>query len=95
MTTTTIEHSIIATTDRGTRLKFIWDPTTDTVRYYDRRYAGQPGFPKHGQECGPSLPPESFNPDNPSGIRGWHEVDAWDLDARTVRLVGLWLKITR
>lgn len=87
-------HTFAATTDQGIPLVFVWDPDEEKVRYYDHRYAGQPGFTEYGQDCGPALCADSFSPDATSGIRGWHEVGAWDLDARTVRLVGTWLLVS-
>lgn len=87
-------HTFAATTDRGVPLLFVWDPGTEKVRYYDTRYAGQFGFAEYGQDCGAALYATSFQPDATSGIRGWHEVDAWDLDATTVRKVGTWLLVS-
>lgn len=91
---TDTRFTFAATTDSGIPMMFVWDPDSETIRYYDRRYAGQPGFTEHGQDCGPALSADSFQPDATDGIRGWHEVDAWDLDARTVRLVGMWLMLS-
>ncbi len=83
-----------ATTANDIPMIFVWDPVAQNLRYYDRRYAGKPGFTEHGQDCGPALSADSFQPDATAGIQGWHEVDAWDLDARTVRLVGRWLMLS-
>lgn len=74
-----------------------------TVRYYDRRYTlteGEPGYGinhtnEHGQACGGPLLVSSFTNAHSSGfssgIRGWHGVDAWDIDRQTVKLVGGWI----
>lgn len=91
---TDVRNTFVAATDRGIPLKFIADPDAGTVRYYDRRYAGKPGFTEHGQDCGPAFPLDAFDPDATNGIRGWHEADDWTLDARTVRLVGAWLHMS-
>lgn len=80
-----------ATTANGIPMMFVWDPAARTLRYYDQRFAEQPGFTEYGQDCGPALLADSFQPNATQGIRGWHEVDVWDLDARTVRAVGMWL----
>ena len=90
------------TTANGIPMLFVWDRETNEVRYYDRRYPVQPGSPgyginnatEHGQCCGGARLASDFSPDAERGIRGWHEVDVWDLDARTVRLVGNWLKVS-
>ena len=87
-------HTFAAVTANGVPMMFVWNPSTRTVRYYDRRFAGQPGFAEDGQDCGPALPADSFSPHATVGILGWHEVDAWNLDARTVRLVGTWLMVS-
>lgn len=91
---TPLAHTLAATTANGIPMMFVWEPGADTVRYYDRRYAGQPGFTDYGQQCGPDLSADSFQQDATHGIRGWHEVDAWDIDARTVRLVAAWLHVS-
>lgn len=74
-----------------------------TIRYYDRRYIlteGEPGYGinhtnENGQSCGGPLLVSSFtnayNYGFGSGIRGWNEVDAWDIDRHTVALVGNWI----
>jgi hypothetical protein len=86
-------HIFTAVTDREIPLVFVYDPATSTVTYYDRRYAGEEGFTEHGQACGPAFPLDAFDPNADHGIIGWHEVDDWNLDARTVRLVGAWLYV--
>lgn len=90
----TNNNTFAATTANGIPMLFVWDRDKGTIRYYDRRYARKPGFTEHGQDCGPALMAVDFHPNATHGIRGWHEVDAWDLDARTVRLVGNWLKVS-
>jgi hypothetical protein len=94
--------SFAATTSRGIPMLFVWDRTDNTVRYYDRRYTLTPDQPGYGinhtcelgQCCGGPRMASDFRPDDTHGIRGWHEVDAWDLDARTVQLVGTWLRVS-
>jgi hypothetical protein len=71
--------------------------------YYDRRYptrpdelAYRPFFnDENGQHCGPYLEESSFTGDRKYGIRGWHEVDAWDIDRRTVIMVGDWIEMIK
>lgn len=86
----------------GTPFRFEFTPDEGPhgqVRYRDRRYTlteGKPGYGinhtnEDGQACGPALMPYSLI-DCDSGIRGWHEVDAWDVDRATVQLVGAWLR---
>lgn len=86
----------------GTPFRFEFTPYEGphgTVRYRDRRYTlseGEPGYGinhtnENGQACGPVLGPEAFTGGKP-GIRGWHEVDAWDIDRITVGIVGIWLQ---
>lgn len=87
----------------GTPFRFMFWPGTDEVRYYDRRYTlteGEPGYginhtTEWGQCCGPSLLPETFTDDHRMGVRGWHEVDAWDVDYITRRIVGTWIKMVK
>lgn len=90
----------------GTPFRFMYWPREEqfgelgTVRYYDRRYPvqkGQPGYginhaTEDGQCAGGALYPSSFHPDAQFGIRGWHDVDAWDVDMMTARLVGRWIE---
>lgn len=84
----------------GTPFRFTYWPRTETVAYQDRRYPTQPDEPhyrpfhydENGQNCGPAMAYTDFVPLSNHGIRGWHEVDAWDLDRDTVRLVGTWLE---
>jgi len=92
--TTTPADTFAVTTANGIPMLFVLDREQATVRYYDRRYAGKPGWPEHGQGCGPAFAVSSFSPDATHGIRGWHEIDVWDLDAATVRRVGNWLKVS-
>jgi hypothetical protein len=85
--------------DNGTPFRFVYE-LGDTVRYYDRRYPTLPDEPyyhprnysEHGQSCGPDMLIESFTDLGTHGIFGWHEVEAWDIDAFTRDLVGVWLK---
>lgn len=80
-------------------LRFMFWPRQGVVRYHDRRYTLQPEQPgyginhtnENGQCAGGVMLPGDFSADAESGIRGWHEVDAWDVDAATCRLVGTWL----
>lgn len=90
----TSNDTFAVTTANGIPMLFVLDRDKATVRYYDRRYAGRPGFTEYGQDCGPALAVDSFSPDATDGIRGWHEVDVWDLDAHTVRLVANCLKVS-
>lgn len=83
-----------ATTARGIQMLFVADPAARTIACYDRRYAGQPGFTEHGQACGPAFALDAFTLGATDGIVGWHDVDEWDLDAHTVRLVAAWLTIS-
>jgi hypothetical protein len=83
----------------GTPFRFVFWPEVKTVRYYSRRHTlteGEPGYGinhtnENGQACGPALSFTDFVPLCNYGIRGWHEVDAWDVDGETMRMVGLWL----
>jgi hypothetical protein len=90
----TDNNTFAVTTANGIPMMFVRDPEKGTIRYYDRRYADRPGFTEYGQDCGPALTDDNFSPNATHGIRGWHEVTAWDLDARTVRLVGTWLYVS-
>lgn len=86
----------------GTPFRFEFTPgegVHGAVRYRDRRYTlteGKPGYGinhmnENGQSCGPVLDPSTFTDHGNSGIRGWHSVDAWDIDRKTVVMVGMWL----
>lgn len=85
----------------GTPFRFEFTPGEGihgVVRYRDRRYTlakGEPGYGinhtnENGQACGGFLYPSSYI-NRKAGIRGWHEVDAWDIDRRTANMVGAWL----
>ena len=88
----------------GTPFRFVLTPQEErpersSVRYYDRRYASAPGefgyhpsnFNEHGQGCGGARSADDFMGSHDFGLRGWHEVDAWDVDVHTRRLVGTWI----
>ena len=88
----------------GTPFRFVLIPDNDTparsrIRYHDRRYTLNEGdfayhprnFSEDGQACGPDQYADSFTTASDFGIRGWHEVDAWDIDQGTRVLVGLWV----
>lgn len=87
-------YRFAVTTGTGMRALVIYNPDDATVQIYDRRYAGQPGFTEHGQRCGGPQSASDFHRDATTGIRGWHDVDHWDMDARTVRLIGAWLHVS-
>lgn len=96
-------YTLDITGGNGTPFRFVYK-TGGTVRYYDRRYPTLPDEPHYhprnynedGQKCGPDFNVESFTDASAqSGIIGWHEVDAWDIDAATVRLVGTWLDLIK
>lgn len=82
----------------GTPFRFVYEAGDRNVRYYDRRYPTQPdeqhyhprNYNEDGQMCGPALLTESFTRGH-GGILGWHEVNAWNIDWHTVRLVGNWI----
>lgn len=84
----------------GTPFRFVYWPSTDTVSYQDRRYPSKPDEPQYrpfmhdenGQNCGPTLTYTDFVPLSDSGMRGWNEIDAWDIDRSTMRRVGMWLE---
>jgi hypothetical protein len=85
----------------GTPFRFIYFPGEEVVRYYDRRYTlteGEPGYGinhmnENGQCCGGALSVDTFTDCSSSGLRGWHEVDAWDGDRATMIIVGDWLEL--
>lgn len=85
--------------DNGTPFRFMFWPKTGDVKYYDRRYPAQPDEPhyrlnhydENGQNCGPGFVADDFPLSSSHGIRGWHEVDAWDIDRGTRSLVGQWI----
>lgn len=85
----------------GTPFRFVFWPKLGDVVYLDRRIPTQPGeagyrpyhYDENGQRCGAALDADNFTPDAQHGIRGWHEVDAWDIDRSTRRLVGSWIKL--
>lgn len=91
------------TSANGTPLRFVLTPghapESSPVRYYDRRYTLAPGefgyhpvnFNEDGQGCGPSLNIDAFTEGPDRTIRGWHEIDVWDIDPRTRALVGSWI----
>jgi hypothetical protein len=100
MRQTTFQMDVIG--ENGTPFRFMYWPKDKVIRYYDRRYVleeGDPGYGinhtnENGQSCGTALLMESFVPVRPvegHGMRGWHEVEAWDVDAATMHLVGVWL----
>jgi hypothetical protein len=86
-----------ATTANGIPLWFVWDPDTRTVRVYDRRfdsrYTHVPRWAKYGQPCG-EFAPESFTTDATDTLIGWQDNREWDIDARLVRLVAAFLKVS-
>lgn len=75
-------------------------PMIGSVRYFDRRYtytekddAYRPGhYDENGQNCGPAMVPRTFVHHNGTGMEGWHDVSAWDLDRRTMSMVGDWVE---
>lgn len=81
----------------GTPFRFIAWPEENAIRYYDRRYTlaeGEPGYGvnhmnEDGQACGPAMILKGF--EGTRWIRGWHDVSAWDVDAATMQLVGVWV----
>lgn len=85
----------------GTPFRFVFYPGEDggTVRYHDRRYTlakGELGYGinqtnEHGQACGPKFTVSAFVPPRRSGLLGWHDVGAWDVDVATCHLVTAWL----
>ena len=85
--------------DNGTPFRFMYWPEQGEIRYYDRRYPTTPDKPgyginhfnENGQACGGPLLDTDFTPLADYGIRGWHEVDAWDIDRDTRRIVGKWI----
>lgn len=85
--------------DNGTPFRFIFWPWTGEVRYYDRRYPTQPGelfydlrrHNENGQQCGGDLRVTDFV-NATTGMRGWHENDAWDVDRAVMVMVGDWLE---
>lgn len=87
--------------DNGTPFRFMYWPGSGMVRYYDRRYTlteGEPGYGinhmnEDGQACGPVLTPEVFTQHGGTGMRGWHEVDSWDVDRATMTVVADWLEM--
>ena len=99
--TTPTTYTLDMTGDNGTPFRFVYNPTDGTVRYYDRRYTrteGEYGYGinhmcEDGQACGGALTADNFTVSSGYGIRGWHEVDAWDIDRRTRELVGAWLNL--
>lgn len=96
-------YTLDITGSNGTPFRFTYWPSTEYVMYQDRRCPSKPGEPQyrpffydeHGQNCGPSLMTSNFTDGKLGGIRGWHENDAWDIDAATVRLVGTWLTLIK
>ena len=98
-TTVPATYTLDMTGGNGTPFRFVYWPADGAVRYYDRRYTrteGEYGYGidqmcEDGQSCGPVFNATSFDPHTIYGIRGWHEVDAWDIDRATVQLVGTWL----
>lgn len=88
----------------GTPFRFVYDTAEpDTLRYYDRRYPlaeGELGYginhmTEDGQACGPVLSVNHINWSHPRGFRGWHDVDAWDVDRATVTMVGDWIEMIK
>lgn len=83
----------------GTPFRFVYMPAEGKVQYFDRRYTLTPGEPgygpnqmnENGQSCGSALLVSDFLPPRRTGFRGWHEVDAWDVDGDTRYWVGEWL----
>lgn len=96
-------YSLDVVGGNGTPFRFTYWPSKDEVGYQDRRYPSQPTEPQyrpffydeHGQGCGPVLLSDTFTDSGGFGIRGWHEVDAWDVDRHTVALVGTWIKLIK
>lgn len=96
-------YTLDITGDNGTPFRFVYE-LGGTIRYYDRRYPTQPGEPhyhprnynENGQNCGPDMLIESFTEtDSASGIRPWHDVEAWAIDPGTQVLVGNWLRMLK
>lgn len=96
-------HSLDLIGGNGTPFRFTYWPSTDTVSYQDRRYPSQPNEPQyrpffndeHGQNCGPALNADTFRNHGNTGMRGWHEVDAWDVDRASMVAVGDWLTMLK
>lgn len=91
-------HKLDVISTKGVPLRFVYE-MGGTVRYHDRRYPTTPdeqhyhprNYNEDGQGCGPDLMVDSFTDPGHHGIIGWHEVEAWDIDANTRNLVGAWL----
>jgi hypothetical protein len=87
----------------GTPFRFEYTPAEELVRYRDRRYTlpvGAPGYginhtTEDGQACGPARCIEGSTARDVTGLRGWHEVDEWDVDRATMVLVGDWITMIR
>lgn len=89
----------------GTPFRFVFWPGENggTVRYYDRRYPmaeGETGYGinrwnENGQCCGGARSVDDFVGPHVYGLRGWHEVDVWDVDRATVVMVGDWIEEIR
>ncbi len=94
-------YTLDMTGGNGTPFRFVYWPADNAVRYYNRRYPlpeGEPSRLNHqtedGQACGGALAADDFTVASGGyGIRGWHEVDAWDIDVRTRELVGAWINL--
>jgi hypothetical protein len=100
-TTSPETYTLDVTGDNGTPFRFVFWPGTETVRYYDRRYTrteGEYGYgvnhmTEDGQACGPALAITDFVPISNHGLRGYNAIDEWDIDRRTMNLVGTWLRV--
>lgn len=94
-------YSIDVTGTNGTPFRFVLWPATDGLRCYSRRHTlapGQPGYGfnnacEDGQACGPAFAASTFGSFE-GALRGWHGVDAWDVDDETMSLVGAWIQHT-
>lgn len=94
-------YTLDMTGDNGTPFRFVYWSADGAVRCYDRRYMlaeGEPGYGinhtcENGQACGPAFAFTDFVPIGHHGIRGYNEIDAWDIDRRTRELVGAWLTL--
>lgn len=93
-----ITFHIDLTGANGTPFRFVFLPEDGSVWQYDRRYAVEAGkqnhahFTEDGQLCGGARSTRDFPGTSIYGLRGWHEVDVWDVDMDTRNFVGFWLK---
>lgn len=97
MTERPVTFHIDLTGGNGTPFRFVFLPDDGSLWQYDRRHATKPGeetnpqFNEDGQLCGGAVAPSDFT-GKVTGIRGWNQVDDWDIDRATVGMVGVWLQ---